>query len=219
MVSRRPLPPSTRDRLLDAAAAEFAARGFDGAKVDRIALRYYHFRSKAGLYREILRRLFQSIADAVAGVLRDGGPPDLQVRRFVRVIAGEAIAQPHFPAIWLREMADGGRHLDEPTIRAIGAVVGGLAAVLRRGHQTGTLRDVHPLAVHLGIVAPLLLFAASEPVRARFEGVVPGPAMRVTRQAVLDHVEAATLAVITPAPHVRKTAPRRATPPSRSTRS
>ena len=49
-----------------AAAAEFAARGFAGANVDRIAraarvnkaMIYYHFKSKAALYREILRDMF-----------------------------------------------------------------------------------------------------------------------------------------------------------------
>ncbi|HXW08421.1 MAG TPA: TetR family transcriptional regulator, partial [Vicinamibacterales bacterium] len=56
---RRPPPPgrrrrdaeSSRHRLLDAAAAEFAAHGFAGASVDRIAaaaglnkaMIYYHF--------------------------------------------------------------------------------------------------------------------------------------------------------------------------------
>ena len=48
---------TSRQRLLTAAAAEFAARGFAGASVDRIAraarvnkaMIYYHFRSKAAL--------------------------------------------------------------------------------------------------------------------------------------------------------------------------
>ena len=61
---RRSDAPSSRDRLLTAAAAEFAMRGFEGAKVDRIAkharvnkaMLYYHFTSKAALYREILAR-------------------------------------------------------------------------------------------------------------------------------------------------------------------
>ena len=51
------------DRILAAAAVEFAARGYAGARVDRIARRarvnkamlYYHFRSKQGLYRALLR--------------------------------------------------------------------------------------------------------------------------------------------------------------------
>jgi AcrR family transcriptional regulator len=37
MVSRRRAPGDSRVRLLEAAAYEFATRGFDGATVDRIA--------------------------------------------------------------------------------------------------------------------------------------------------------------------------------------
>ena len=70
------LVESSKQRLLAAAAAEFAARGFAGANVDRIAkaarlnkaMIYYHFRSKAALYREILRDMFAAVAAAVAGV-------------------------------------------------------------------------------------------------------------------------------------------------------
>ena len=56
-------PRVSPDRILAAAAAEFAERGFGGARVDRIARRarvnkamlYYHFRSKRELYRTLLR--------------------------------------------------------------------------------------------------------------------------------------------------------------------
>ena len=52
------------DRILAAAALEFAERGYAGARVDRIARRarvnkamlYYHFGSKQGLYRTLLAR-------------------------------------------------------------------------------------------------------------------------------------------------------------------
>jgi len=57
-------PERTRGRILSAALAEFAARGFAGARVDAIARRaqgnkrmiYHYFGSKQGLFREVLRR-------------------------------------------------------------------------------------------------------------------------------------------------------------------
>ena len=53
---------SSRERILDGAAEEFAAAGFAGARIDRIARRtrlnvrmiYYHFGSKKGVYRAVL---------------------------------------------------------------------------------------------------------------------------------------------------------------------
>ena len=57
-------PERTKARIIDAAVAEFAAKGFAGARVSEIAARAgvnqqliaYYFDSKEGLYREIGRR-------------------------------------------------------------------------------------------------------------------------------------------------------------------
>ncbi len=193
----------TRSRILDAAAVEFAARGFDGAKVDRIARRaglnkamlYYHFRNKAALYRTILEDLFQRLAGTLeAGV--QAGTPEARLRRFIALLDAETAAQPHFPAIWLREMAEGGRHLDAGIVSAIARVVVVLSAVLDAGRREGVFGDAHPLVVQMGIVAPLLLFTASAPVRKRFGGAMPVEMSNVARAAVVRHVETATLAAL-----------------------
>src|SRR5262245_66361960 len=57
-------PQQTRARILDAALAEFAAKGFAGARVDGIArsarinkrMLYHYFGDKEDLFREVLRR-------------------------------------------------------------------------------------------------------------------------------------------------------------------
>jgi AcrR family transcriptional regulator len=57
-------PELTRQRILEAALSEFAAKGFAGARVDVIARRarinkrmlYHYFGDKEGLFREVLRR-------------------------------------------------------------------------------------------------------------------------------------------------------------------
>ena len=84
MVSQHRPAARSRGRLLAAAAQEFAARGYEGAKVDRIAARarlnkamlYYHFHNKAALYREILRDVFGAAAAAVEAVREAGGAPE-----------------------------------------------------------------------------------------------------------------------------------------------
>jgi TetR/AcrR family transcriptional regulator len=196
-------PRSSRDRLLAAATAEFAARGFDGAKVDRIAARarinkamlYYHFGSKAALYREILRVVFEAVAESVTAAREAGGAPDAQLRAFIRAVAGEAAARPHFPPIWLREMAEGGRHLDDSIGAAAARVLATLAAILADGRRARLFGDAHPMAVHIGVVAPLVFFAASGPVRERFGAqLTRSPAL--SQDAVVAYVEAATLAAL-----------------------
>ena len=73
------------DRLLAAAALEFAERGFAGARVDRIARRarvnkamiYYYFKSKQTLYRTLLRRTFSLAADRMQAIAESSAaPPD-----------------------------------------------------------------------------------------------------------------------------------------------
>src|SRR6188508_2425893 len=111
---------ASRARVWMAAANEFANRGFDGAKVDRIAavarvnkaMIYYHFASKAGLFNAILQDTFSAIAAAVHGVRETGGTAEAQMRAYVAAIAGVAEGRPYFPPIWLREVAEAGRHLD-----------------------------------------------------------------------------------------------------------
>ena len=195
-------PAPSRDRLLSAAAAEFAARGFDGATVDRIAARarvnkamiYYHFRSKAGLYREILLGLFAEVAASTEAVRSAGGTPDRQLRGFVEAIASGAVTRPHFPPIWLREMAEAGRHVDRAIVAEIGRVLAVLAAILRDGHREGIFRPANPLVIQMGIVAPLLMFAASGPVRAMVADQVAMKGAATTPDAIVRHVQDTTLA-------------------------
>jgi TetR/AcrR family transcriptional regulator len=192
---------TSRQRLLAAAAAEFAARGFAGASVDRIArtarvnkaMVYYHFASKAALYREILRDMFEAVALRVAEAERATAAPDDKVRAFVDAIATEAEARPHFPPIWFREIAEGGAHLDPGILASISAVIKSLGQILREGCAAGRFHPVNPLLVHAGIVGPILLYFASAPLRGRLErGGVPGMLM-VSRDQVVTHVQRVAL--------------------------
>lgn len=204
--------PSTRDRILQIALEEFAARGFDGAKVDRIARRakvnkamlYYHFRSKANLYLTILREQFAALGEAAATARKPGLAADEQLTRFIDAIAREASSRPHFPAIWLREIAEGGRHVDATVVMALRRVLETLAAILEEGRQAGILREAHPLIVQISIVAPLMFFSASKAFREHIGRLKPSPLVIQDPEVMLRHVKAATLAVLAPKAESRR---------------
>jgi len=194
---------------MEAALDEFAARGFDGAKVDRIvrragvnkAMLYYHFPSKAALYLEILREQFGALGQAVAGAREPGLAPEKQLQKFIDIVAREALARPRFPAIWLREIAEGGRHVDQTVVLALRRVLETLAGILQDGRRTGVFVAANPLVTQISVVAPLMFFAASAPFRARLSELVPQTVPTPTLDDVIAHVQAATLAVLTvPAP-------------------
>jgi AcrR family transcriptional regulator len=203
MAARRPRAAPSRDRLLDAARVEFASRGFDGAKVDRIAARarmnkamlYYHFDSKADLYREILRDLFNRVAAGVEPIRDADAPADRRLAQFIERLARVGVTQPHFPAIWLREMADGGRHLDRSVIGEMQRVVATLTAILDDGRRERRFRPVDPFVIHLNIVAPLLFFTATASMRSRFRTVGPA-AVDIPAGDLIAHVQQATLAAV-----------------------
>jgi TetR/AcrR family transcriptional regulator len=79
----------TRERILEAATNEFAARGFAGARIGRIArhagvnraMLYYYFLSKRGLFEETLRR-----ASIRAGNWDEADPVGSLVRWFRTVV-------------------------------------------------------------------------------------------------------------------------------------
>jgi len=194
---------ASRAKIWAAAAHEFAARGFDGAKVDRIAVAarvnkamlYYHFASKAGLYNAILHDTFAAIAEAVRGVRAAGGSPETQLRSYVQAIANVADTRPFFPPIWLREVAEGGRHLDPAVARHFRDVLATLGQILKDGEDAGTMRPVHPFLVQLGIVGPLTLFIASRPLRDKFSHLAPGKHnnLKISIDAVVEHLQATVL--------------------------
>jgi AcrR family transcriptional regulator len=194
----------SRGRVFAAAAAEFAARGYAGANVDRIAraarvnkaMIYYHFRSKAALYREILADMFGEVERRVAEVVASDRTPDAKIRAFVEAIAIAAADRPHFPRIWLRELAEGAAHVDTPTLRYARDVVGMLGTIVAEGAAAGRFTPANPLVVHAGIVAPLMFFFVTEGVREKFARAGVEGVGAITRDAVIGHVQRVALAVL-----------------------
>ncbi len=197
-------PQSSRQLIFEAAAREFAIRGFAGASVDRIAasarlnkaMIYYHFRSKAGLYGEILRDMFSAVGSRVRAVAASDAPVEDKIREFVVAIATEAEARPHFPPIWFREIADGGTHLDADTMREVAGIVRTLASFVQDGVHLGVFRPIDPFLVHAGIVGPMLLFFASGPLRERMHKFGLKEVRALERDRVVEHVQRVTLAML-----------------------
>ena len=198
------LVESSRERLLAAAAAEFAARGFAGANVDRIAkaarlnkaMIYYHFGSKAALYRAILVDMFDDVGRRVREVAAADISPDEKIRGFVAAIAEAAAAHPHFPRIWLRELAEGGQHVDTATLSYARHVLETLDGIIREGRADGRFVPANALIVHAGIVAPLLFFFVTGGIRAKLGRAGVGHVSNITREGVVEHVQRIALAVL-----------------------
>jgi AcrR family transcriptional regulator len=190
---------------LTAAAGEFASRGFAGANVDRIAraakvnkaMIYYHFTSKAALYQEIVGEMFHAVGGRMRTVAASDAAPRDKLKQFVEAIASEAEARPHFPPIWFREIAEGGVHLADATLHEIAGIVETLVGILQEGIAARQFQPINPILVHGSIIAPLLLFFASGPVRRRLQqrAGLPGIA-ELKRAEVVEHIQRVTLGLV-----------------------
>src|SRR4051812_6685056 len=163
------------DRILAAAAGEFAARGFAGARVDRIARRarinkamlYYHFRSKQGLYDALLRRTFAEAAARMRAIAASDLEPADKIDQVIADIAGFVKEHRHFPAIMLREIAEGGAHLDAATLAELAAVPRAVGAIVADGVKRGLFRPVDPIAAYFTMFPPIVFYLAGAPIRSR----------------------------------------------------
>lgn len=109
----------TRNAILAAARAEFAAKGYHGARVDVIAGQagvnkqrlYANFRDKAGLFAAVLRMAFVELARQEARFLKFTPAdiprlPELILRTYVRIHT----RHPEFWRLLAWENLEGGRH-------------------------------------------------------------------------------------------------------------
>lgn len=163
------------ERILQAAALEFAERGFAGARVDRIARRarvnkamlYYHFGSKAGLYRTLLRGLFTEAGERLEAIARSSQAPGAKMDQAILTLADFLRGHAFVPQIMLREIAEGGAHLDRDTAALIAVLPRSIASVVAQGVRSGAFDNVHPGFAYFSLMAPIVFYMASGPIRGK----------------------------------------------------
>jgi TetR/AcrR family transcriptional regulator len=161
------------DRILAVAALEFAERGFAGARVDRIARRahvnkamlYYHFKSKNGLYRTLLRQMFTRVAARLRDIADGEGSHADKLDRVIASMADFIGEHAFFPAIMLREVAEGGVHLDRETLTALAAVPAVVGGIVQQGVKARAFRPMPPMFAYFSMLAPIVFYSAGATIR------------------------------------------------------
>jgi TetR/AcrR family transcriptional regulator len=185
------------DRILAAAAVEFAQRGYAGARVDRIARRarvnkamlYYHFRSKQGLYRALLRQVFTQAGERLRAIADSSGSPDRKLDRAIAAVAAFVQEHAFFPAIMLREVAEGGAHLDRDTLTALAGVPRAAASIFVAGVREGVFRPVHPMAAYFTMFAPIVVYLAGAPIRQQLADSHLPDTATLTPERFIEHMQ------------------------------
>ncbi|WP_312861796.1 TetR/AcrR family transcriptional regulator [Segnochrobactrum spirostomi] len=155
---------ATRARILDAAMAEFAAKGLSGARVDEIAERagfnkrmlYHYFGSKDDLFQAVIETAYRKVWEEEAALQLDHLAPDDALRRLVSFTWDYYLAHPEFITLLNSENLYEARHFKQSKTIADGArqsrdLVG---QILARGAAAGLFRSgIDPVQLNITISA------------------------------------------------------------------
>jgi len=175
VISRRPRGAESPAAILQAAAHEFAQRGYDAAGVDRIAAKarvnkamlYYHYGSKLKLYLAVLRDMFVAVGARTRAIADRPDSAEAKIDAWIAALVEEAGRRPWFPPIMLRELGSGAAHIDSHTFGVMNAVFLSVRDVIVQGQEEGAFRPVDPLLAYLTILPSILIFFARQRVAER----------------------------------------------------
>jgi AcrR family transcriptional regulator len=154
----------TRERLMQAATQEFCERGYDGARIERIAksaccnirMVYHYFEDKEGLYLAVLERVYSELRQKEKGLDLEHFDPASGMRRLIEFTFDHMGDHPEFIKLILNENLLSGRMLKKSSKVAheTTPLVGMINGALERGEKIGVFRHgVDPMQLYVSILS------------------------------------------------------------------
>lgn len=157
-------PEGTSRRIIEAATAEFAERGYDGARVERIVANadcnmrmvYHYYGSKEGLYLAVLDSIYEDIRGKERLLALDHLEPVEGIAALVDFTVTHFVENQTFVQLTMNENLQRGIHIARsrriPQISS--PLIEQVTGLLRRGEAAGLFREaVDPLQLYVTIVA------------------------------------------------------------------
>jgi TetR/AcrR family transcriptional regulator len=137
--------------ILDCALEVFAAFGFHGATIDKIADKaglskpnlLYYFRSKEQVYRALLARTMEGWLDPLMAI-DGGGEPLEELKRYISAKMEMSFANPRASRLFAIEVQSGAAQLRDLMRTTLKAIVDEKAQVIQKWMDQGRLRPVDP---------------------------------------------------------------------------
>ena len=151
---RTRIQAKNREAILEAALGVFAARGFEGATLDRIAAAaglskpnlLYYFPSKEAIHAALLEGLLDMWLDPLRA-LDPAGDPVAEMRRYVRRKLELSRDYPRESRLFANEILQGAPRIRAALEGELAGLVAAKAGVLEGWMAAGRIARVHP--VHL----------------------------------------------------------------------
>ena len=159
-VERRRDAERTRAEILTVATAEFADRGYDGARVDEIAARtrttkrmiYYYFGGKEQLFTAVLERAYGVIREAEQKLDVEHLDPVAAIRRLAELTFDHHEQHPDFIRLVSIENIHRAAHMrsSEHIADLSMPAIERISRILDRGRSAGVFRrDVDAIDIHM----------------------------------------------------------------------
>ncbi len=163
-VAKKRNPEKTRQKIHEAALAEFTDHGYGGARVDNIAERagvnkrmlYHYFGSKEGLFLFVLEQAYDKIRSNEEKLKLENLSPKEAIQELVNFTVNYFIKHPEFIRLLNNENLYQAEHIKRSKkIRRIHSpFVQLISDVLRRGEQQGVFRkDVDPVQFYITVAS------------------------------------------------------------------
>jgi AcrR family transcriptional regulator len=191
----------TRGRILEAARHEFAARGFNEARIEDVAERaganrrmiYYYFGSKDGLYLAALESVYAQLMDEERKIDVDKLHPVQAITELVRLKIDHYTQHPEFIAFLNMENLYRAEHLKHSKriadFKAPFTEI--IARVLERGQRDGLFRrDVDPVDLYISICALGYLYFSNQYTLGVIFGrdLITASALRQRKTSIADMI-------------------------------
>jgi AcrR family transcriptional regulator len=167
---------SSRDKILDAAEALFAKRGYAGIGLREVAevvglgksSLFHHFRNKPQLYAAVAARILVRIEERLIRSLATGGGPQARLERWLDDLTETLAGNPTWARLLLRSLFEdddltGELPEEVEAHEAIGRILNSVGALLREGMSAGRFRAANVQHLLLTLVGVAVFpFASGE---------------------------------------------------------
>jgi len=178
--------PTTQQKILDAARREFIERGYEGARIQRIAensgankaMIYYYFNSKKELYRRVITNVFGGALGQVRGIFEEDMSVEEKVGTLAEFYVSFFKSNTGFLRLMLREIAGNSPILGEVLEELKGAISGyDYPALLETGllgaNSGNRVRSVDPKQTMISLVSMCIGFFIIRPVASAILSISP----------------------------------------------
>ncbi|QSR20094.1 TetR/AcrR family transcriptional regulator [Novosphingobium sp. KA1] len=184
---------NNRREIVRIATAHFADKGFAGARVDEIAaatatskrMIYYHFGSKEGLYRAVMREAYRGIRSAELDAGLEDMCPVAALERLTALTFDYHFHHPELVRLVMDENMRHGPHVGAVDEAKNDLVLPRTQALIDRGVAEGSFRaGLDPVDLHMTISALAFYFVSNRyTFRALFDVDLTSEAVAERRKA------------------------------------